>query len=435
MKDTLHPKVAVITRTKDRPVFLRRAMQSVLSQTFDDWVHVIVNDGGDSAIVETLAAFHADLYTGRIRIVHHAESQGMQNASNAGIAALDSEYVVIHDDDDSWEPDFLLTTTRYLDAEGRDSKVQGVITQTTQVTEELTVSGVFAQAARNPYCPVSHVGLKDMLERNLFPPIAFLYRRKVHETVGLFNQEFDVLGDHDFNLRFLRQFDIGVITDSHANYHWRHGSEGNTVTCARDVHRTMLNRMQNSYYRELLEDPKTAVGDLSGIETPPPDSPIRIPFRKRMDEPPAPARMPDFPAEYEFEVLSLDVFDTVLRRRCQSPRDIFSLLQDLAYKEMQLRHVPVAIARAAAESMARRMSGKEISLEQIYDAMASICRLSSVEAGRLMALELELEKRLLYAVPEWVRMYDNCRSGGKRVIFVSDMYLPSRFISEILENN
>ena len=39
-------KVAVITRTKDRPIFLKRALLSVSSQTFSDYIHVVVNDGG-----------------------------------------------------------------------------------------------------------------------------------------------------------------------------------------------------------------------------------------------------------------------------------------------------------------------------------------------------------------------------------------------------
>lgn len=52
-------RVAVITRTKDRPVMLERCAESVLGQTYKDWVHVIVNDGGNPTTVElTLAPFH-----------------------------------------------------------------------------------------------------------------------------------------------------------------------------------------------------------------------------------------------------------------------------------------------------------------------------------------------------------------------------------------
>ena len=61
LEDKVKPraKVAVITRTKDRSEFLKRAINSVLSQTFEDWLHVIVNDGGNSKTVDFLVQSEA----------------------------------------------------------------------------------------------------------------------------------------------------------------------------------------------------------------------------------------------------------------------------------------------------------------------------------------------------------------------------------------
>ena len=39
--------VAVVIRTKNRPLFLARALDSVLAQTYEDWVGIVVNDVGD----------------------------------------------------------------------------------------------------------------------------------------------------------------------------------------------------------------------------------------------------------------------------------------------------------------------------------------------------------------------------------------------------
>ena len=432
MSNGLDSKVAVITRSKDRPVFLKRAMQSVLSQTFRDWIHVIVNDGGNPSTVDALVAFHADAYDGRVRVIHHGESKGMQNASNAGLDAVDAEYVVIHDDDDSWEPEFLRATTGFLDARDPESPVRGVVTQSNQVTEEILVSGQLKQLARKPYYPFMEVGLKDMLRRNLFPPIAFLYRRDVHEKIGRFRQEFDVLGDHDFNLRFLRHFEIAVLPEFHANYHWRHGSQGNTVTRSRNVHRVMLNRMQNAYHRQLLDDPATAVGDLSAIEMPPPDSAAEIPPKQRLEEPAEPRGMPNLLADYDFEVLSLDVFDTVLKRRCHLPGDLFKLLEDRAAAELGFDY-PLAMARVEAEIKARRVIRREIKLKEIYDVLAQACRIPDQLKAQLLSLELQLEELLLYPDPNWIDLYAACRSKGIRVVFLSDMYLPGRIIAGLLE--
>src|SRR5438445_225062 len=100
-------KVAVVMRTRNRPLLLRRAIGSVLAQTMADWEMIIVNDGGDGREVEGLVAAVSAHAAGRIRVVHHQRSLGMEAASNAGIAASESELLVTHDDDDSWEPAFL----------------------------------------------------------------------------------------------------------------------------------------------------------------------------------------------------------------------------------------------------------------------------------------------------------------------------------------
>jgi glycosyltransferase involved in cell wall biosynthesis len=52
-------KVAVITRTKDRPLLLERAIKSVHNQTFKDYVHIIINDGGDSIALEKFLKTYA----------------------------------------------------------------------------------------------------------------------------------------------------------------------------------------------------------------------------------------------------------------------------------------------------------------------------------------------------------------------------------------
>ena len=48
-------KAVIITRTKNRPNFLRRAMLSALGKSYDDRAHVIVNDGGQRNEIDLLA--------------------------------------------------------------------------------------------------------------------------------------------------------------------------------------------------------------------------------------------------------------------------------------------------------------------------------------------------------------------------------------------
>ncbi|KFB78419.1 MULTISPECIES: glycosyltransferase family A protein [Candidatus Accumulibacter] len=211
------PAVAVITRTRNRPLMLARALDSVSGQTFRDVSWIIVNDGGEPAAVESIAE------QGRQRglptaVHHHPQSLGMEAASNVGIRASDSEFIVIHDDDDSWEPAFLDASVSFL---REFPRYAGVVTQSTKVEEEV-LPEIIRILARSPFNPdLLSIYLHEMAQENTFPPISFLYRRSVINTVGLYAEDLPVLGDWDFNLRFLENYDIGVIPKALANYHHR----------------------------------------------------------------------------------------------------------------------------------------------------------------------------------------------------------------------
>lgn len=229
------PKVAVITRTKNRVIMLSRAARSVSAQTFRDFVWVVVNDGGDAAEVDRLV----DIYRGsmpEVIVVHHEVNKGMEAASNAGIAASSSEFIVIHDDDDTWEPTFLERTVGFLE---QDSKIPfgGVVTAITHVDEEMTDTEVVIRARKPwhpthaPY-PVGAIQLADLCVINQFAPIAFLFRRSVYDDIGGYDESLPVLGDWDFNLRFVAKYDIAALPDPLANYHHRPASTnsyGNSV--------------------------------------------------------------------------------------------------------------------------------------------------------------------------------------------------------------
>lgn len=246
-------KVAIITRTKNRTLFLKRAIESVLGQSYRDWVHVVVNDGGDAGALDALLESYHEQYAGRLVTVHLETSEGMQNAANRGLEAAESEFVSIHDDDDTWEPSFLETLTAYLDEQGPDSRYQGVVSMSTKVTEKVEGGEAIHVVNREDYIPLREVSLFRIGYENPFPPIALLYRRKVHEVIGYFNQRYDYAGDLDFNVRFLMQYEIGVIQSKLANYHWRTETDNavyeNTVTGQSEKHSRLLNELLNDYLR------------------------------------------------------------------------------------------------------------------------------------------------------------------------------------------
>ncbi len=213
------PLVVIIMRTQDRPITLDRALSGILRQSFADWELVLVSDAGNLAAIRETVARRTDALAGRFRLIHRERSEGMQAASNHGIAESRSRYIAIHDDDDSWHPEFLAKTVAYL--EGAAPAKRGVIVGTDIIYERFR-RGRFVETRRRamalPADPVTDAALR---RHNRFPPIAFLYGRAAGEAVGHYRVDLPVLGDWDFNLRFAERFGIGVIGEALAYWHHR----------------------------------------------------------------------------------------------------------------------------------------------------------------------------------------------------------------------
>lgn len=248
--------VSVITRTKDRPLLLRRAAKSVSEQSFKNYTWVVVNDGGNLKDVEAVVKA-SNVDPSKVIICSNETGIGMEAASNLGITNSRSEYVAIHDDDDSWHPDFLLQCVRFL---GRSAtRYDGVITKSEYISEEI-VDDKVVEVARHPYNDwVNSVQIAEVATENIFAPIAFVYRRQIWEEISGYDESLPVLGDWDFNLRFLLKSNIGVIRRTLAYYHHRdqNGSDGNysnSVIGASDLHLEYNSILKNKYVRLASKD-------------------------------------------------------------------------------------------------------------------------------------------------------------------------------------
>ncbi|NLR72480.1 glycosyltransferase [Novosphingobium sp. ERN07] len=257
-------KVSIVTRTKDREILLKRAAQSVLSQSFKDYCWVVVNDGGDDSVVRRVIS-GCGIDENRVEIISNKYSLGMEAASNLGVNAVKSEYIVIHDDDDSWAPEFLANTVQFLE-ENPDHLYGGVVSHSTYISELIRDDEV-VEIQRKPYQNrLVGVDLEAVLDKNLFPPISFLFRRSIYDSVGGFDETLPVLGDWLFNLEFLLRANIGVLPKSLAFYHHRDRSDAtapeyrNTVVDQVSLHQQYTPIVRNRFLRRNLNQSAVSLG-------------------------------------------------------------------------------------------------------------------------------------------------------------------------------
>ena len=227
------PTVAVLVRTKDRPRFLRRALANIAEQTFTDYTVCVINDGGDESATRAIlqASPLAHLLEGDApRLMLLTTSGGnMEAASNAGLAATDSEFVAIHDDDDLWAPEFLERTVGAL----RASEALICSTRVVERYERETPEGEFeVYEERIFHDGLPGFGLQFLYRTNRTVPIGILYRRRLHELVGFYDESLPVVGDWEFNLRVAAVTEVLLVDEPLAYWSLRpeaDGAEANSV--------------------------------------------------------------------------------------------------------------------------------------------------------------------------------------------------------------
>lgn len=253
------PKFAVITRTKDRGILLERAIKSVHQQTMKDFVHVIINDAGDPAVVDALVEKYHDIIHGRVRVIHNTQSAGMEAATNKAVKSVDSVFIAIHDDDDSWHPTCLQEAMAHLETHS----AMGVVVTADKVIERMVGTTVHTVSVERWLPGTKTIGLYEMCSDNYATPITFLYRRSVFERIGYYDESLQVCGDWDFGIRFLRTFEVDFLPTEYAlaYYHLRpesSGQTGNSVYDGREAY--YINRIANKYLREDLATGGLGVG-------------------------------------------------------------------------------------------------------------------------------------------------------------------------------
>jgi glycosyltransferase involved in cell wall biosynthesis len=232
--------VAVIMRTKDRPVFLDRAIGSVCAQTFPDWHLVVVTDGGDAVPAAEVIRAHGAGLGDRVTVITNETARGRPAALNQGIKASSSAFIAIHDDDDTWHPEFLARTVAHLEA-----TADAAVAVRTEIVWEHADGSDVAELGREIFCSDVHAfTLSDMLLHNRTVPISVLYRRAVHDKIGWYREDLPFTEDWELWLRLaLTEHTLGFLgAEPLAFWHQRREAEGaaaNSMIADSLAHREM----------------------------------------------------------------------------------------------------------------------------------------------------------------------------------------------------
>jgi predicted HAD superfamily hydrolase len=142
------------------------------------------------------------------------------------------------------------------------------------------------------------------------------------------------------------------------------------------------------------------------------------------------------------QLVSFDIFDTLIHRRLAKPTDIFASIRSKLCEcnislfcssiVQEFPSLRIEAEKSARQKRQNSHGDSEVTLSEIYDEFKKNNSIDENSVKLLIETELAMENTFIYLSPHGKKLYDATKLQGIKTIFVSDMYLPTSFIKEIM---
>lgn len=200
------PLMSIVTPAyKTPPAFLRKMIDSIISQSYGNWELVIVNASPDDEDMQRVFNEYADR---RIKVIETPENLGITGNTNLGLAHCTGDYVSFYDHDDTVEPYALAEYVRRIN--GSDVKPGLLYCDEDNIDENDVPSLPLLKPDYN----------EDFLLSNDYILHWLTIRRDLLKMVELSGN--DVEGAQDYDMTFkIAELGQPVIHIPEVLYHWR----------------------------------------------------------------------------------------------------------------------------------------------------------------------------------------------------------------------
>lgn len=130
------PLVSVILCTYNRAGYLRRCIDSVIRQDFQDWELIVVDDGSTDETFDIVNPYIQQYH--QIRYMKH-QNRGLALARNLGIQAAIGHYITFIDSDDQYTPEHLSARITFMETHPEIDLISGGF----QTDEDIWVKDYF----------------------------------------------------------------------------------------------------------------------------------------------------------------------------------------------------------------------------------------------------------------------------------------------------
>lgn len=207
---------SIIIPLYNKAAYIQKAIHSVMSQTYQEFEVIVVDDGSTDKSLKMLQSTIIDLQVPeeKIRIIEQ-ENQGVSSARNNGVKCAKYEYIAFLDADDWWEATYLEEMKKLIE-DYRTAGIYGcgyykvkngnliegnVGVDSTFISGEIDYFKVYAKTMYMPLCTSATVVRKD-----------------VFINLGGFKPKLKAGEDFDLWVRIVRRYPVAILKKPLAFY-------------------------------------------------------------------------------------------------------------------------------------------------------------------------------------------------------------------------
>ena len=236
------PSISVVIPCYDRVEFLRKALDSVQSQTLKAKQILVVDDGSPNPLAKSLE--HEFPYVEWI----YQEQAGVSSARNHGIRLAKYPWIALLDSDDQWKPNKLELQWAF--------HKENPLIKFSHTGETWIRNGNRVNAPK--YLDKSkHLFFERSLDRCLICPSSVLIHRTLLTKLGGFDESFPVCEDYDLWIRLLASYEIGFLAEELVIKFGGHADQLSTQTWGMD--RFRIRSLENLLLSDLDKDKEIKV--------------------------------------------------------------------------------------------------------------------------------------------------------------------------------
>ena len=190
--------ISVIIPVYNRPNLVKRAIKSVLNQTFSPCEIIVINDGSTDETDRVLETFKKD-----IKIITQ-KNTGVSNARNAGIKSAKYRWICFLDSDDVWHEEKL---EKQLSMHNDNPHILFSHTNEEWIRDKKLIKQKKSHKKPSGFC------FEENLDFCKIAPSTVMICKSIFDDVGYFDESLRVCEDYDLWLRILKKYEVGLVKE------------------------------------------------------------------------------------------------------------------------------------------------------------------------------------------------------------------------------